>query len=118
MSLGHLGHTRSRRALDHLLQTPDTFVSAPLPGMVDATAVVHASPALGAGFTQYTATLEPGGQLGETVHSRFVYVLRGSVDVTRDAERNTVEAGGFAYLPPGLAYTVNGVCRRGAGCGD
>ncbi len=101
MSLGHLGQTRSRRALDHLLQTPDTFVSAPLPGMVDATAVVHASPALGAGFTQYTATLEPGGRLGETVHSRFVYVLRGSVGCDTGRGEDTVEAGGFAYLPPG-----------------
>jgi (S)-ureidoglycine aminohydrolase len=73
----HLGQTRSAIRADHLLQTPDTFVRAPLPGMVKATAVVHVGPALGANFTQYTAELEPGGALGPAQGQRFVYVLEG-----------------------------------------
>ena len=32
--------------------------------MDGATAIVHAAPALGAAFTQYTAEFEPGGSLG------------------------------------------------------
>jgi (S)-ureidoglycine aminohydrolase len=52
-----LGHTRSSHHHDHLLHTPDAFVRAPLPGMNKATAIVHAAPALGAAFTQYTADL-------------------------------------------------------------
>jgi (S)-ureidoglycine aminohydrolase len=42
-----LGHSRSVRQPDHLLLTPDTFVRAPLPGMQNATAAVHVSPAMG-----------------------------------------------------------------------
>ena len=38
-----LGHTRSARRADHLLQTSDTFVRAPLPGMKHSTAIVHAA---------------------------------------------------------------------------
>ncbi len=57
-----LGHTRGVHRADHLLQTPDTFVRAPLPGMQGATAIIHIARAGGAGFTQYTAELEPGGR--------------------------------------------------------
>jgi (S)-ureidoglycine aminohydrolase len=51
----HLGQTRSVAQRNHAVLTPDTFVRAPLPGMVRATAIVHAAPALGAAFTQYTS---------------------------------------------------------------
>ena len=97
-----LGQTRSQRRADHLLQTPDTFVRAPLPGMNKATAVVHASPAGGAGFVQYTAELEPGGHLGPAAEQRFVYVLDGQLEV----ERRSLGPGRFAYLPPGHASVV------------
>ena len=76
----HLGLTRSALRRDHLLQTPDTFVRAPLPGMVAATAVVHVGPALGAKFTQYTAELQPGGSLGPAQGQRFAYVLEGELE--------------------------------------
>jgi (S)-ureidoglycine aminohydrolase len=76
----HLGQTRSAIRAGHLLQTPDTFVRAPLPGMVAATAVVHVGPALGAKFTQYTAELEAGGALGPAQGQRFVYVLEGEME--------------------------------------
>ena len=84
----HLGQTRSAIRASHLLQTPDTFVRAPLPGMVAATAVVHVGPALGAKFTQYTAELEAGGALGPPQGQRFVYVLEGEL-----------EGGGLRLLP-------------------
>ncbi len=51
----HLGNTRSAHRADHILQTPDTFVRAPVPGMQRATAIVHVAAAAGARFTQYTA---------------------------------------------------------------
>ena len=63
LDMERLGHTRSAHRRDHLLQTPDTFVRAPLPGMRNATAIVHISPAGGARFTQYTAEFEAGGPL-------------------------------------------------------
>jgi (S)-ureidoglycine aminohydrolase len=78
--MNHLGQTRSALRADHLLQTPDTFVRAPLPGMVGATAVVHVGPAIGAKFTQYTAELEAGGSLGPPQGQRFVYILEGELE--------------------------------------
>jgi (S)-ureidoglycine aminohydrolase len=101
----HLGHTRSRIAASHLLQTPDTFVRAPLPGMMKATAIIHAAPALGAGFLQYTAEFETGGTLGATSAQRFVYVLEGEIKVALNGS-NSLSPGGFAYLPQGIAHTV------------
>lgn len=106
MSLHHLGKTRSRRATDHLLQTPDTFVWAPLPGMVDATACVHAAPALGAGFAQYTALLKPGGVLGPAVGSRFLYVVEGGLHLKAGDRSATLGVGAYTYVPPGLPHTL------------
>lgn len=106
MSLSRLGDTRSRRALDHLLQTPDTLVWARLPGMKNGTAAVHASPAIGAGFVQYTAVLEEDGALGGTTGSRFVYVLDGTVCLHVGETTKKLVSGGFGYLPPGCTHTV------------
>jgi (S)-ureidoglycine aminohydrolase len=99
----HLGFTRSARRADHLLLTPDTFVRAPLPGMTNVTAIVHAAPALGAAFTQYTAEFEPGGTLGPASGQRFLYVLEGQVA----AGHHTLSAGDYAYLPSGSGTIVS-----------
>ena len=99
MSLHHLGATRSRRTIDHLLQTPDTFVWAPLPGMNHATACVHASPLMGAGFAQYTVAFEPAGcWQSQPGCSRFVYVLEGSVRATTTRSQTLIK-GGYSYAP-------------------
>jgi (S)-ureidoglycine aminohydrolase len=96
-----LGETRSASARNHALFTPDTFVRAPLPGMRGATAIVHAAPALGAGFTQYTVEFEPGGHLGPAATQRFVYVTEGELAVTLGRKRHALSPGSFAYLPDG-----------------
>lgn len=98
----HLGHTRSSYQRDHLLQTPDTFVRAPLPGMRNATAIVHAGPAMGAGFTQYTVELKPDGsfQLGDT--QSFLYVLDGEVRLSD----TRLSLGQYVWLPPGSEARV------------
>jgi (S)-ureidoglycine aminohydrolase len=106
MSMHSLGETRSRRALDHLLQTPDTFVWAPLPGMMKATACVHAAPALGAAFVQYTASFEAGGTLGKPAGSRFVFVTEGSLQFAAEGRSATLGIGGYCYVPPGLEHTL------------
>jgi (S)-ureidoglycine aminohydrolase len=93
----HLGRTRSAHHPDHLLQTPDTFVRASIPGMRKANAIVHIGPAGGARFTQYTAEFEAGGTLDPASLQRFVYVLEG--DLTAGAR--TLVPGDYAYLPPG-----------------
>jgi (S)-ureidoglycine aminohydrolase len=96
-----LGSTRSVAARNHVLSTPDTFVRTSPPGMRRAAAIVHTSPAMGAGFTQYTAEFEPAGQLGPTASQRFVYVLKGQLAVTVNNKRHKLGPGGYAYLPNG-----------------
>lgn len=96
----HLGNTRSCHERDYLLQTPDTFVRAPLPGMVNVTAIVHAAPALGAQFTQYTVEFSAGGQYTLGSLQAFVYVRSGAVTVRHGGAEFTLAADGFAYLPP------------------
>lgn len=97
-----LGHTRSCYESDHALLTPDTFIRAPLPGMEHATAIVHTCPAAGAGFTQYTAEVEPGGSLGPARSQRFIYVLEGELR----AGENRLRKNGYAYLPEGEEHRV------------
>ncbi|HEY3743542.1 MAG TPA: (S)-ureidoglycine aminohydrolase [Bryobacteraceae bacterium] len=103
-----LGHTRSSHHHDHLLHTPDAFVRAPLPGMNKATAIVHAAPALGAAFTQYTAELEAGGSLGPAPTQRFVYVLSGKLKVLG----KTLGPDEYAYLPVGEEPVVAAKASR------
>jgi len=93
-----MGVTRSARHHDHLLQTPDSFVRAPLPGMTKAMAVVHTAPPLGATFMEYTAEFEPGGSLAPVSVQRFVYVLEGSL---KSPGRTTLRAGDYGFFPAG-----------------
>jgi (S)-ureidoglycine aminohydrolase len=93
-----LGVTRSVSCRDHLLQTPDAFVREPLPGMRNATAVVHASQQTGAKFLQYTAEFEPGGSLPAATTQRFIYVLEGVLECPG---RPSLAAGDYGYFPTG-----------------
>jgi (S)-ureidoglycine aminohydrolase len=111
-----LGHTRSANSRDHLLHTPDTFIRIPLPSLEGGVAVVHTSPAGGAGFTQYTVEMEAGGRLGPTSNQRFVYLLEGSAKIVLHQVTNVEEPGfqvtknvthslvpgSYAYLPEDL----------------
>jgi len=100
-----LGHTRSAHCADHLLQTPDTFVRAPIPQVDGGLAIVHAAPARGARFVQYTAELEANGALQPVETQRFLYVLEGALD--------GLPAGHYAYAPAGADKTFRAAtaCR-------
>lgn len=102
MSFPSLGQTRSSHQANHLLQTPDTFVRASLPGMQNAVAIVHAAPALGANFVQYTAEMQPGGRLGPADSERFLYVVDGIVTVAP----HRLAPGSFAVIPQGESLVV------------
>jgi len=97
-----LGQTRSSRQRDHMLLTPDTFVRAPLPGMERATAIVHVSPAVGAGFTQYTAEFGPAGSIQPSSDQRFVFVIDGELNVLG----RVLGPEQFAYIPAGFDARV------------
>jgi (S)-ureidoglycine aminohydrolase len=100
--LHQFGHTRSASATTHLLQTPDAFVRAPLPGMRRATAIVHVSPAAGAAFTEYTVEFEGEGELGPATAQRFVYLTEGALTIGEDH----LVGGDFAYLPPAYPHSI------------
>ncbi len=110
----NLGLTRSDRQPTHLLQTPDTFVGIPLPGFDSATVTVHASPAIGAAFTQYTAEFEPGGSLGTAHGQRFLYLLEGAVAVVVGGKTQELAPGGFVHLPANQPHTIKASTRSRA----
>ncbi len=105
----NLGATRNGSAHDHFLLTPETFVRAPLPGMKQATAIVHAAPASGAGFTAYTVEFESGGRMETGVAQMFIYVLDGFVTI----DNTTLSPNQYAYLPPasGTHIAAHGTAR-------
>ncbi len=102
----HLGLTRSTNRHDHLLQTPDSFVRTPLPGLTKGMAIVHAAPQMGAGFAMSTVEFEAGGTLDEGPGERFVYVLEGSLTAAEPCfpELQILPHGGFAFFPPGFPH--------------
>jgi (S)-ureidoglycine aminohydrolase len=102
----NLGQTRSAQQPNHVLLTPDTFVRTALPGMKASTAMVHASPALGARFTEYSAEFESGGELGATTAQRFLYVLEGQLKLEVDGRASDLGVRGYAYLPEGTPHRV------------
>jgi (S)-ureidoglycine aminohydrolase len=102
----HLGLTRSSRKLDHLLQTPNTFIRTPLPGAVGVEFVFHAAPQLGARFTQMTAEFQADGTLGPAPAQRFLYVLEGELSLAAGGKEHLLIAGGFAFLPQGTQHAV------------
>ncbi len=102
----NLGETRSSHQRNHVLLTPDTFVRMTLPGMKNATAIVHAGPALGAAFTEYTAEFEVQGELGPAVAQRFLYVLEGAILLEAHGKRQELGPRGYAYFCEGQAHRV------------
>jgi (S)-ureidoglycine aminohydrolase len=105
--VNNLGQTRSSQQSNHLLLTPDTFVRTTLPGMKNCAAIVHAGPAIGAAFTEYTAEFEAGGELGATPAERFIFVMDGAVNLDVSGKTNALRASGYAYLPAGLPHRIS-----------
>jgi (S)-ureidoglycine aminohydrolase len=102
----NLGHTRSAQKHNYMLLTPDTFVRTALPGMKACAAIVHAGPAIGARFAEYTAEFESGGELGPTTAQRFLYVLEGQLELEMDGRRSSLGIRGYGYLPEGTPHRV------------
>lgn len=103
----NLGHTRSTSQRNHILQTPDTFVRIPLPGLANAAAIVHIGPAAGADFTLYTVEFEANGSLESNDLQRFVYVLEGGVTMHAGGRAEALVAGSYAYLPASPAHHLS-----------
>lgn len=105
----NLGETRSSQKHNHLLLTGDTFVRTALPGMKNCVAIVHAGPAMGARFAQYTAEFETLGELGAASAQRFVYVVDGHLSVEVEGRKHEIKKHGYAFLPEGVAHHISAV---------
>lgn len=105
----HLGSTRSSLKSDHLLQTPDTFIRAPLPGAKGVEFVIHAAPQMGARFSQMTAEFVAGGSLGPAAAQRFIYVLDGRLELKVNGKRRVLTPGGYAYFPINTQHTIRAI---------
>ena len=116
------GQTRSRVTPNYALITPDTHVNSPLIDWEGTSAVVHISPEMGARFTQYTASMEPGGRSGlpgQTIQ-RFVYVQDGeatlglftSKDAKKPDDTHQLKTGSYAFVPAEMGHMIES--KKGA----
>jgi (S)-ureidoglycine aminohydrolase len=107
----NLGQTRSEHHHDHLLQTPDTFIRTPLPGLSGGLAIVHIAPAIGASFTQMTLELEPDATLIQGPTQRFLYVLSGDLELEEPGKPipHTLAPGSYAYFPTDYPHTLTAI---------
>lgn len=105
----NLGLTRSVRHSSHLIHTPDAFIRTQIPGSSKANVVVHVSPAMGAGFAQYSVEFEQGGSLGESREQRFFYVLEGTVVLESGSDTHTLAKDNYAYIPQDTAHRVQAI---------
>jgi (S)-ureidoglycine aminohydrolase len=74
--------------------------------MKACSAIVHVSPALGAQFTQYSAELESGGELGRTSAQRFVFVIEGGLSLSVNGKSHEMRARSYCYLPQRLLHQI------------
>jgi len=109
--LHNLGKTRSSLKADHLLQTPDTFIRTPLPGVNSVEFIVHIAPQLGAGFIQMTAEFAAGGVLPAAPEAveRFLYVLEGQLTLTAEDTKYSLNSCCYAFIPHGTDHDLKAI---------
>jgi len=115
LSASHLedlpGFTRSVIERDHALITPESQVYSPLPGWANTLAAYLITPAIGAHFTMYLASMAGNASSAEPPPGveRFVFVVKGEATLTADALQNTatVKVDEFAYIPPGSKHVLS-----------
>ncbi|MDB6122562.1 MAG: Cupin 2 conserved barrel domain protein [Pedosphaera sp.] len=107
---GLFGATRTVIKGRYGLITPDGHVASNLPGWENAVCIVQISPAMGAKFCQLFITLNKDGQgRGNTGENQyFIYVVEGNGSILVDDKKHRLEAGNYAYIPPGKDIHVQG----------
>ncbi len=100
-----LGQTRTTVRRNHALIVPDSHVLAALPDWERTRGVTQISPAMGAGFVQYVAHVEPGSSSAGAAAGveRLLFVMEGSLDV----EGRELGVGGYAYFPGDRAHRLS-----------
>jgi (S)-ureidoglycine aminohydrolase len=108
---GAIGHNRGVVRPNYAFFAPEGVLNSRLPHYDGTVARFLAAPVLGAEFAQFVLHIEAGGGTNRTVREEgvqhFYYVLSGTADLRiADAAANTLDKGGFAYIPPGTPFTL------------
>lgn len=101
------GQTRTFLSRQYAVIGPDSHVVAPLVGWQNTMGVVLIAPAIGSAcFTQYLAFLTPESVADKAPdgYQRFMYCLEGRLKI----DDHIIEAGGYAWVPPGAAAQLVG----------
>jgi (S)-ureidoglycine aminohydrolase len=69
-------------------------------------AIVHAAPAMGARFTEYTVEFEAGGEMVGARVQRFIFVIEGMVRLETPDKQFKLEARGYAYAPEARTHRI------------
>jgi (S)-ureidoglycine aminohydrolase len=103
------GNTRTSVGTRHALIALDGHVPSTVPGIENATTVILISPAMGAGFTQFLVTFNQAGRavFPADDSERFVFVVRGQVELNVDAYACELGKGGYAFVPAGQSLELN-----------
>ncbi|QCI66981.1 (S)-ureidoglycine aminohydrolase [Phreatobacter stygius] len=108
---GAIGHNRGVVRRNYAFMPPEGVLKSRLPAY-DLTVVRFlAAPVLGAQFAQFVLEVAPGGgsnrAVVETGVQHFLFVLSGAVVIRVGADQPAeLTGGGFAYIPPGVAFTL------------
>ncbi len=85
-------------------------VESILPQFKNAAAKIMTTPALGAKFVEYELLLSPGGKTVAPINDgleHFLFVLEGEVEFTVNGQTHQLDTGGYVWLPPDIAYSLN-----------
>ena len=89
---------------------PEGIMDSVLPGWPGCIIRFQTSPAMGARFAQALVIVPSGhgteGALDDGLE-HFFYVTEGAFRLTADGRETTLEPGGFAYIPAGMAYALS-----------
>ena len=108
---GAIGHNRGVVRRNYAFLPPEGVLKSRLPNFEATVVRFLAAPVLGASFSQFVLEIEPGGgtawPIAEVGIQHFYYVLAGSVFVGLETNNpSELTIGGYAYIPPGVAFTL------------
>jgi (S)-ureidoglycine aminohydrolase len=106
---GAFGHNRGVVKRNYAVMPPEGIMDSYLPRWERTVVRFQAAPQLGARFAQARLEIEPGGGVREPFADeleRFFFVSEGQIELTIEGESSPLVREGFAYLPPGVRFSV------------
>ena len=115
---GAIGHNRGVVRSNYAFMPPEGVMKSRLPQWEGTVVRFLAAPALGAQFAQFVLEIAPGGGSARVIceaPQHFFYILEGEVELRIAAgPARLLTPGGFAYVPPGVRFTLRNPSGAGA----